>query len=161
MGEIDPIPAFQFVAVADSGMDDKGVPLSPFKDQHRTDVPVDHLHRPLQGHVKQILRFEGYMTKIGQLLQGGYLRHFLVEGDKLLVELRLQGLKGRDDALDFIGSTRRSGFAGLFPVVCRRHGAGDPFSQRGDIVEDIADDGEGEKGKDEDRHDEEGDIFVF
>jgi len=88
------------------------------------------------------------------------LRDLLVQGDKLLVQLRFQRLKGRDDILDFIGGGLFTGAGGLGALAFRRDGSGDSFGQGGDIVEDVPDNGEGKKGKNEDGEDEDGDILI-
>jgi len=160
LGKIDPVAALQFFPVTDGGVDNKGVPPAPLEDQHGADVSVDHLHRPLQGDVEQIFRFEGDMAEIRQFLEGRDLGNLLVEGDELLAELRLQGLKGGNDALDFVGGGRGRRAGSRSGRRCRRDGAGDPFGQGGDIVEDVAHNGKGEKGEDQDGHDEEGNVFV-
>jgi len=146
--------------VADGGMDDEVVPFSPLEDEDGADVAVDEFHRPLQGDVEQIVGFEGHVAQIRQLLEGGDLRYLLVQGDKLPVQLRFQRLKGRDDILDFIGGVLFTGAGGLGALTFHRDGSSDSFGQGGDVVEDVPDDGEGKKGKNEDGEDEDADILI-
>ncbi len=104
--KIHPVSHLDKLAESVGGMDHEGIPFLSLQDQDGADIGVGQFQGALQGDRKQVVAVEGDVAEIGEFLQCGELRGPSFQVVEACPKLILDGMKGLDDSLQFVGDRR-------------------------------------------------------